>query len=109
MLYRKILSLAFGFLLVAGLSHCDRPEAYEDATDGGVEYGENTQAEGYEDPAPFIPDSTAMNSGENQVDTSYDLDDPRRYTETDGTWPKDTDAERDGDEEIDVEPMRQDN
>ena len=107
MLYRKIISLTFGLLLVAGFSHCERPEAYEDKTDGGVEYGENTQAKGYEDPSPFTPDSNARVSGENQVDTSYDINDPRRYTEFDGTWPEDTDAERNhDDDEVDVEPMR---
>lgn len=97
MIYRKIMILALALMFTAGLTNCDRPDAYEDEADGGVEYGVNTQAEGYEDPAPFTADSLNRINGESQVDTSYDLGDDRRYTEQDGTWPADTDAERDED------------
>ena len=80
MINRKLYTL----LCLGGLSFllaCGAPDAYENEVDGGVEYGENTQAVGY--PKDF--DST-------EVDPNDSL-----YIDSDGTYPESMDAERDGD------------
>lgn len=100
---QRIYSLLFSCCLLA-LTACGDSDAYENEVDGGVEYGENTQAIGYEEPRPGTPGTpdfvtTSTDSVANFRDSIY--------VDTDGTYPRSIDAERNDDGIDEVEEMEE--